>query len=274
LVFSGDEERKEIRRYERLSLKTEVTMSGHSKWSTIKRKKGKADAARGKMFTKLIKEITVAAREGRGDPDANPRLRTAIQAAKAANMPAANIERAIKRGTGELPGVSYEEIKYEGYGPGGVAVLVEAMTDNKNRAVSEIRHIFSVHGGNLGEVGCVGWMFEKRGIIQVDKGKVDEEELMMTVLDAGALDMKSEEDYFEIITPFEKFEKVKSALDEKKIPYSQAELTMIPQTTIKLEGRQAEQMLKLMEALEDHDDVQKVYANFDIATEIMEKMSA
>ena len=249
-------------------------MSGHSKWSSIKHKKGKADAARGKIFTKLIRELTVAARYGGGDPDGNPRLRTATQAAKAANMPAANIERAIKKGTGELPGVSYEEIKYEGYGPGGVAVLVEALTDNKNRAVSDIRHIFSLHGGNLGEVGCVGWMFERRGIIQVAKGKVDEEELMMTVLDAGALDMTSEEDYFEIITPFNKFEAVKDALDEKKIPYSEAELTVIPQTNIKLEGKQAEQMLKLTEALEDHDDVQKVYANFDIATEIMEKMSA
>ena len=249
-------------------------MSGHSKWSSIKHKKGKADAARGKIFTKLIKELTVAAREGGGDPDGNPRLRTAILAATAANMPAANIERAIKKGTGELPGVSYEEIKYEGYGPGGVAVLVETLTDNKNRAVSEIRRIFAMHGGNLGEVGCVGWMFERKGIIQVDKGKVDEEELMMTVLDAGALDMNSEEDYFEIITPFDKFEAVKSALDEKKIPYSQADLTMIPQTTIKLESKQAEQMLKLMEALEDHDDVQKVFANFDITTEIMEKMSA
>ena len=249
-------------------------MSGHSKWSSIKHKKGKADAARGKIFTKLIKELTVAARDGGGDPDGNPRLRTAILAAKAANMPAANIERAIKKGTGELPGVSYEEIKYEGYGPGGVAVLVEGLTVNKNRAVSDIRHIFAMHGGNLGEVGCVGWMFERKGIIQVDKGKVDEEELMMTVLDAGALDMNSEEDYFEIITPFDKFEAVKGALDEKKIPYSQADLTMIPQTTIKLESKQAEQMLKLMEALEDHDDVQKVYANFDIATEIMEKISA
>ncbi len=249
-------------------------MSGHSKWSSIKHKKGKADAARGKMFTRLIKELTVAARDGGGDPDGNPRLRTAIQAAKAANMPAANIERAIKKGTGELPGVSYEEIKYEGYGPGGVAVLVEALTDNKNRAVSDIRYIFAMHGGNLGEVGCVGWMFERKGIIQVDKGKVDEEELMMTVLDAGALDMNTEEDYYEIITPFDKFEAVKGALDEKKIPYIEAELTMIPQTTIKLESKQAEQMLKLMEVLEDHDDVQKVYANFDIATEIMEKMSA
>ena len=249
-------------------------MSGHSKWSSIKHKKGKADATRGKIFTKLIKEITVAAREGGGDPDGNPRLRTAIQAAKAANMPAANIEKAIKKGTGELPGVSYEEVTYEGYGPGGVAVLVETLTDNKNRAVSDIRHIFATHGGNLGEVGCVGWMFERKGIIQVDKGKVDEDQLMEAVLEAGALDMTSEEDYFEIVTPFEKFEAVKKALDEKNIPTIQAELTMIPQTNIKLEGKQAEQMLKLMEALEDHEDAQKVYANFDIATEIMEKLSA
>jgi len=249
-------------------------MSGHSKWSTIKRKKGKADAERGKMFTRLIKEITVSARESGGDPDGNPRLRSAILAAKAANMPAANIDRAIKKGTGELPGVSYEEIKYEGYGPGGVAVLVETLTDNKNRAVSEIRHIFTNNGGNLGEVGCVGWMFEKKGIIQVEKGKADEEELMMSVLDAGALDMSTEEDYFEIVTPFNRVEEVKQALDAKKIPYIQAEMTMVPQTTIKLEGKQAEQMLRLMEELEDHDDVQKVYANFDIDTEIMEKMSA
>lgn len=248
-------------------------MSGHSKWSSIKRKKGKADAERGKTFTKLIKEITVSARDGGGDPEGNPRLRAAIQAAKAANMPAANIERAIKKGTGELPGVTYEEVSYEGYGPGGVAVLVEVLTDNRNRAVADIRHIFTHNGGNLGEVGCVGWMFDKKGLIQVDQGSVDEEELMETVLDAGALDMKLEEDYFEIVTPFNKFEAVKQALGEKKIPYSQAELTMIPQTTIKLEGKEAEQMLRLMEGLEDHDDVQKVYANFDIATEIMEKMS-
>ncbi len=249
-------------------------MSGHSKWSSIKRKKGKADAARGRVFTKLIKEITVAAREGGGDPDGNPRLRSAIQAAKAANMPAANIDKAIKKGTGELPGVSYEQVNYEGYGPGGVAVLAETLTDNKNRAVSDIRRIFSAHGGNLGEVGCVGWMFERRGIFQVEKGKADEDQLLEIALEAGALDMTSEEDYFEIITPFEKFDAVKKALDEKNIPTSQAELTMIPQTTIKLEGKQAEQMLKLMEDLEDHDDVQKVYANFDIAIEIMEKMSA
>jgi len=249
-------------------------MSGHSKWSTIKRKKGKTDAERGKMFTRLIKEITVSAREGGGDPDGNPSLRTAILAAKGANMPAANIDRAIKKGTGELPGVSYEENKYEGYGPGGVAVLVETLTDNKNRCVSEIRHIFTNNGGNLGEVGCVGWMFDKKGIIQVERGKADEEDLMMTVLDAGALDMSTEEDYYEIVMPYNKFEVVKQALDQKKIPYITAELTMVPQTTIKLEGKQAEQMLRLMEELEDHDDVQKVYANFDIDTEIMEKMSA
>jgi YebC/PmpR family DNA-binding regulatory protein len=249
-------------------------MSGHSKWSTIKRKKGKADAERGKIFTKLIKELTVSARDGGGDPEGNPRLRAAVQAAKAANMPASNIERAIKKGTGELPGVTYESVNYEGYGPGGVAILVEVLTDNRNRSVSEIRNIFTRHGGNLGEVGCVGWMFDKKGLIQVDKGSVDEEELMMTVLDAGALDMTLEEGYFEILTPFNKFEAVKQALDQKKIPYSQAELTMIPQTNVKLTGKEAEQMLKLMESLEDHDDVQKVYANFDIATEIMEKMSA
>jgi YebC/PmpR family DNA-binding regulatory protein len=249
-------------------------MSGHSKWSTIKRKKGKADAERGKTFTKLIKEITVSARDGGGDPEGNPRLRAAIQAAKAANMPASNIERAIKKGTGELPGVTYESVNYEGYGPGGVAVLVEVLTDNRNRSVSEIRNIFTRHGGNLGEAGCVGWMFEKKGLIQVDKGAVDEEELMMTVLDAGASDMILEEGYFEIVTPFNRFEAVKQTLDQKKIPYGQAELTMIPQTNIKLTGKDAEQMLRLMESLEDHDDVQKVYANFDIATEIMEKMSA
>lgn len=249
-------------------------MSGHSKWSTIKRKKGKADAARGKIFTKLIKELTVAAREGGGDRDANARLRSAVQAAKAANMPAANIDKAIKKGTGELPGVSYDQVSYEGYGPGGVAVLVETLTDNKNRAVSDVRNIFARHGGNLGEVGCVGWMFQRRGVIQVDRGKVDEDQLLEIALEAGASDMSSEEDYFEVVTPFEKFDAVRKALDGKNIATNQAELTMIPQTTIKLEGRQAEQMLKLMEDLEDHDDVQKVYANFDIAIEIMEKMSA
>jgi len=248
-------------------------MSGHSKWSTIKRKKEKTDAERGKVFTKLIRELTISARQGGGDADANPRLRAAIQAAKAANMPSANIDRAIKKGTGELPGVSYEEVNYEGYGPGGVAVLVEVTTDNKNRAVSEIRHIFARSGANLGEVGCVGWMFEKRGLINVDKGGVEEDKLLEIVLEAGAIDLKSEEGYYEIITPFNLFEEVKQLLEKNKINYSNTELTMLPQTTIRLEGKEAEQMLKLMQALEEHEDVQKVYANFDIAEEIMERMS-
>jgi YebC/PmpR family DNA-binding regulatory protein len=249
-------------------------MSGHSKWATIKRKKEKTDASRGRMFTKLIKELTVAAREGGGDLEGNPRLRSAIQAAKAANMPASNIEKAIKRGTGELPGVSYDQVTYEGYGPGGVALLIETLTDNKNRTVSEIRHIMTRHGGNIGEVGCVGWMFEKEGLIVVDKGKASEDILIEVALDAGALDVRLEGDTFEVTASFSNYDRVKKALDEKKIPYEQAEMTMIPQTTIKLEGKDAEQMLKLMEALEEHDDVQKVYANFDIALEVMEKMSA
>ncbi len=249
-------------------------MSGHSKWSTIKRKKEKTDSQRGRMFTKVIKEITVSARDGGGDPETNPRLRAAVQAAKGANMPAANIEKAIKRGTGELPGVTYEQVSYEGYGPGGVALLIETLTDNKNRTVAEIRHILSRHGGNVGEVGCVGWMFDKRGMIYVDKGKADEEQLFLIAVDAGALDVRLESDTYEVTTPFEGFEKVKKALEDENVPFDQAELTMIPQTTVKLEGKEAEQMLKLMEELEDHDDVQKVYANFDIAVEIMERMSA
>ena len=249
-------------------------MSGHSKWSTIKRKKEKTDSQRGRMFTKVIKEITVSARDGGGDPETNPRLRAAVQAAKSANMPAANIEKAIKRGTGELPGVTYEQVSYEGYGPGGVALLIETLTDNKNRTVAEIRHILSRHGGNVGEVGCVGWMFDKRGMIYVDKGKADEEQLFLVAVDAGALDVRLESDTYEVTTPFEGFEKVKKALEDENVPFDQAELTMIPQTTVKLEGKEAEQMLKLMEELEDHDDVQKVYANFDIAVEIMERMSA
>lgn len=248
-------------------------MSGHSKWATIKRKKGKTDAERGKVFTKLIKELTISARQGGGDPDGNPRLRSAVQAAKAANMPAANIDRAIQKGTGELPGVSYEEVSYEGYGPGGVAVLVEVTTDNKNRTVSEIRNIFSKSGGNLGEAGCVGWLFEKRGLINVDKEKIEEDKLMEIVLDAGAVDMNIEEKYYEVVTPFNLFDEVRKSLEQKKIDFANAELTMLPQTTIKLEGKEAEHMLKLMQALEEHDDVQKVYANFDIAEEIMERMS-
>ena len=249
-------------------------MSGHSKWNTIKRKKEKTDAQRGRMFTKLIREITVSARDGGGDTEANPRLRAAIQAAKGMNMPAANIDKAIKRGTGELPGVTYEQVSYEGYGPGGVALLIETLTDNKNRTVADIRHILTRHNGSLGEVGCVGWMFDRRGMVYVNKDKADEEKLFMVSADAGAFDVHLESDSYEVTTSFEGFDKVKKALQDENIEFEQAELTMVPQTTIKLEGKDAEHMLKLMEDLEDHDDVQKVYANFDIAVEVMERLSA
>jgi len=248
-------------------------MSGHSKWATIKRKKGKADAERGKVFTKLIREITVVAREGGGDPETNARLRSAIAAAKAANMPADNIKKAVMKGTGELPGVSYETASYEGYGPGGVAVLVDVLTDNKNRTVAEIRHLFTKNGANLGETGCVGWMFQKRGYITVPKENATEEDLLEIIVEAGAQDMEVGTDYYEITTPFIEFEKVRKALESKSIPIETAEITMVPQTTVKLEGKHAEQMLRLMEAIEDHDDVQNVYANFDIEEEIMEKLA-
>lgn len=246
-------------------------MSGHSKWAGIKHKKAKVDAQRGKVFTRLIREITVAARQGGGDQGGNPRLRTAVLAAKAANMPADNIDRAIKKGTGELPGVNYEEITYEGYGPGGVAVLAEVLTDNRNRTASEIRTLFSKHGGNLGEVGCVSWMFEKKGYITVEAKKIDEETLMTAALDAGAEDMKLDEDgeYFEIFTAPKDFEMVKEALSKAGIEMTVAQLDMIPQSHIKLEGKAAQQMLKLMEVLEDQDDTQNVYANFDIPAEVM-----
>lgn len=245
-------------------------MSGHSKWSTIKHKKGATDAKRGKIFTRLIKEITVAARMGGGgDPASNPRLRTAIQAAKNENMPKDNIERAIKKGTGELEGVNYEESVYEGYGPGGAAVLVESLTDNKNRAVADIRHIFSKSGGNLGENGCVAWMFDKKGYINVKKEAVDEEALMETAIDAGAEDVREEENNFEIITDPQDFESVKAAIDTASIPYIEAEITMLPQSNACLEGKEAEQMIRLMEALEDCDDVQKVYTNADIPDELV-----
>ncbi|MFO8084784.1 MAG: YebC/PmpR family DNA-binding transcriptional regulator [Desulfobacterales bacterium] len=245
-------------------------MSGHSKWSSIKHKKGAADAKRGKVFTKLIKEITVAARMGgSGDPDANPRLRTAIVAAKAENMPKDNIERAIKKGTGELEGVSYEESNYEGYGPGGAAVLVESLTDNKNRAVADIRHIFAKCGGNMGENGCVSWMFDKKGYFCVDKQAVDEESLMEIALDAGAEDIKEDEYEWEVITEPEDFEKVKEALDKAAIKYKDAEVTMLPKNTTNLSGKEAEQMVRLMELLDDCEDVQKVYTNADIPDEIV-----
>ncbi|MCI0512485.1 YebC/PmpR family DNA-binding transcriptional regulator [candidate division KSB1 bacterium] len=239
-------------------------MSGHSKWATIKRKKAKIDAARGKVFTKLIKDLMVAAREGGGDESSNASLRTAIAAAKAANMPVANIDRAIKRGTGELDGVNYEEITYEGYGPGGAAILIEVVTDNKNRTVADMRHFLSKHGGNLGENGCVAWMFEKKGVIVINNQGINEDELMMLVLDAGAEDLRAEDNTFEVITAPENFEAVKDVLVEKKIPFESAEVSMIPKTTVKVEGALAERLLKLVEVLEEHDDVQNVYSNFDI----------
>jgi len=239
-------------------------MSGHSKWSTIKRKKEKADAERGKVFTKLIREIITAAREGGGDEDSNPRLRTAVLTAKAANMPNANIERAIKKGTGELPGVVYEEKSYEGYGPGGVAILIDTLTDNTNRTTADVRHLLTKYNGNLGESGCVAWMFEKKGLIAVKKEDCEEELLMELVLDAGAEDMVTEDDVFEVVSAPENFASVKEALNEKSIPTVSAEVTMITKNTVKIEGKQAEQTLKLMEALEDVDDIQQVYSNFDI----------
>jgi len=240
-------------------------MSGHSKWHSIKHKKGALDAKRGKLFTKFIKEITVAARSGGGDPDGNARLRKAILDAKAGNMPNDTIERAIRRGTGEEEGVHYEEVTYEGYGPGGVALLIEAMTDNRNRTVAEIRHLFSKNGGNLGESGSVGWMFDKRGYIVVEKAARAEEELFELAIDAGADDLRDDEENFEIITSQDSFESVLSAVKEAGIEPQVSEITMVPQNYVKLEGQEARQMLKLMEALEDHDDVQKVSANFDIS---------
>ena len=249
-------------------------MSGHSKWASIKHKKAKVDAQRGRVFTKLIREMTVAARVGGGDPVGNPRLRTAIQAAKAVNMPADNIERAIKKGTGELEGVTYEEITYEGYGPGGVAVLVEVVTDNKNRTVGEIRKIFSRHGGNLGESGCVAFLFEKKGCIHVDAGKVDEDKLMTIALDAGADDLQREESLFAVTASPKDFEKVRDKIVKSGIQPLTAEITKLPKSTVRLEGKHAEQMLRLMEELEEHYDVQHVYANFDIPEETMAALTA
>ena len=240
-------------------------MSGHSKWHSIKHKKGATDAKRGKLFTKFIKEITVAARTGGGDPDANARLRKAIADAKAGNMPNDTIDRAIRRGTGAEEGVHYEEITYEGYGPGGVALLINAVTDNRNRTVAEIRHIFSKNGGNLGESGSVGWMFEKKGYLVVDKAAKAEDELFDLAIDAGAEDIRDDQDNWEIITTPENFEAVNEAIKSANITPQVAEIEMVPQNYVNLEGAQANQMLKLMEALEDHDDVQKVSANFDMS---------
>lgn len=246
-------------------------MSGHSKWSTIKRKKGANDAKRGKMFTKLIKEITIAAKMGGGDPEGNPRLRSAITAAKGENMPKDNIDRAIKKGTGDLGGAIYEEILYEGYGPGGVAVLVETMTDNKNRTVADIRHFFSKSGGNLGESGCVAWMFDQKGSITVDKAGTTEEELMDLALEAGAEDVVEEEDSFQILTAPEAFNDVVDQLEKGNVKFSEATISMIAKNTIDVtEEKAARSLLKLLDNLEDHDDVQKVHANFDITDELMD----
>lgn len=248
-------------------------MSGHSKWHSIRHKKGAADAKRGKIFTKLIKEITVAARLGGGDPDSNPRLRTAIAAAKAENMPKENIERGIKKGTGELEGVSYEEASYEGYGPGGVAVMVDCLTDNKNRTVADIKNIFERNGGSLGEPGCVAWMFEKKGLIVVEKEKADEEELLDLVLEAGAEDLREEDSQYEIITDPSDLEAVRKAIEDASLSYTMAETSMIPKNNVKVEGRQAQQMLNLMRGLEDHEDISNVYANFDISDDVLEEAS-
>src|SRR5215831_3430043 len=244
-------------------------MSGHSKWAQIKRKKAKNDQQRGKLFSKLIREITTAARAGGGDPKGNMRLKAAIEEAKAVNMPADTLKRAIQKGTGELPGETYEEITYEGYGPSGVAVMVKVLTDNKNRTAPEIRHTFAKFSGNLGEVGSVGWMFERKGIIQVDAARVDEDELLGLALDAGAADLRRADSVFEITTTPQDLEAVKRALEGRGVPIQSAEVTYVPQSMIRLEGKDAQQVLRLVEGLEELDDVQHVYANFDIPDEVL-----
>lgn len=248
-------------------------MSGHSKWSTIKHKKEKKDAARGKIFTRIIKEITIAARQGGGSININSRLRTAVLAAKTENVPQANIDRAVARGTGELDGVHYEELVYEGYGPAGVALLVEAVTDNKNRTTSEIRHAFTKNGGNMGESGCVAWMFDQKGTIVVDKTGVDEEEVMMMALDAGAEDILDEGDTLDVLTSISEFDSVRGHLEENSIAPLRAEVGRIPQSTVAVAGKEATKLLRLMEVLEDHDDVQHVYANFDMDDKVLEEMN-
>jgi YebC/PmpR family DNA-binding regulatory protein len=248
-------------------------MSGHSKWHSIKHKKAATDAKRGKIFTRYIKEITIAARLGGGDPDSNPRLRHAIEGARSVNMPRDNIKKAIMRGTGELEGASYEEVSYEGYGPGGVAIIVETLTDNKNRTVAEVRHVFSKYNGNLGEQGCVGWMFSKKGLIIIPSDVIEEDELLEIALEHGAEDVKAEADNYEVITSVEDFDQVNDAIKGKNIESINAEISKIPSTYIKLSGKQAEQMLKLLEKIEELDDVQNVWSNFDISEEEIEKYS-
>jgi YebC/PmpR family DNA-binding regulatory protein len=249
-------------------------MSGHSRWSQIKRKKGKADVQRGKLFSKILREITVAARNGGGDPKVNMRLKAAVESARAANMPQDNIKRAIQKGTGELPGESYEEITYEGYAAGGVAVMVAVLTDNRNRTAPEVRHTFEKHNGNMGSAGSVAWMFERRGLIHVDTAKISEDDLLALVLDAGATDMRQIENTYEIVTPPAEMEAVRGALEGKAVPVLDAEVVYAPQSTVRVEGKDAQSVLKLVEALEDLDDVQAVYANFDIPEDVMEAISA
>jgi YebC/PmpR family DNA-binding regulatory protein len=248
-------------------------MSGHNKWAKVKHVKAKQDAARGRVFTRLIKEISVAARMGGGDENSNPRLRKAIQDAKNANMPKDRIETAIKKGTGELEGVHYEEATYEGYGPGGAALIIEVLTDNKNRAVSELRHIFSKHGGNMAEAGAVGWMFDKKGIINVAPEGGSEDDLMMIVLDAGAEDIKYDPESTEILTAPNDLDTVKTALEKKGLKIEKAEVGMYPKNTVKIEGKDAEQLLRLLDAIEDHDDIQHVYSNYDIDLEVMAQLA-
>jgi len=249
-------------------------MSGHSKWSSIKHKKALKDARRGKLFTKFIKEITVAARLGGGDINANPRLRTAVTTARQNSMPTDNIERAIKKGTGELEGVTYDEVTYEAYGPGGVAILVQTLTDNRNRTVADLRSVITKHGGNLAAANAVAWMFQKRGLITVERAGVDEDRVMEVALEGGAEDVREAGDILEILTPPEQLERVKAALDAATITAASAEVTMMPQSTVAISGKTAEQMVRLLEALEDHDDVQSVSSNIDIAAEELERLSA
>ena len=249
-------------------------MSGHNKWAKIKRKKGVTDVKRGRIFTRIIKEITIAARDGGGSPQGNPRLRLAMEKAQAANMPADNIKRGIQKGTGELPGVSYEEVTYEGYGPGGIAIIIESVTDNKNRTVAEVRHLLDKYNGKFGATNSVSWMFHRKGLMYVAKSAFDEDKLLEIILEAGADDMKSDEEQYEIITAPENFATVKQTLESKGIKLENAEIQLIPENTVRIEGKDAEQVLKLVEALEDHEDVQHLYSNFDIDEKILATFNA
>ncbi len=249
-------------------------MSGHNKWAKIKRKKGVNDAKRGRLFTRLIKEMTIAARDGGGNPQGNPRLRLAIEKAQAANMPAENIKRAIQRGTGELPGVTYEEVTYEGFGPGGVALMIESVTDNKNRTVAEIRHILERFNGKLGALNSVSYMFHRKGMISVPRSAASEDDLMAIVLESGADDMRNDEDFYQVVTSPDQFESVRQALEGKQIKPDEAEIQLVPENTVRVEGKDAEQLMRLLEALEDNDDVQHVYANFDMDEKLMASLNA